>query len=154
VAAQPLEVARFESDLPKSFAPAGLAPRRAMVGAVEKVAHPLGEVPQRLLLHGMRPGRQPLAFGADRSQLGTLLVVTGRLASWLPVLLLLDGQIPHKPGMATMLGQYWHLLNTRKQPKPAHTRNIGAGTDKTPKGATRQFSPPATARSFHTPQIR
>jgi hypothetical protein len=78
----------------------------------------------------------------------------GCLASWPPVLLLLDGQIPYKPGMATMLGQYWHLLNTRKQSKPAHTRNIGAGTDKNPKGGTRQFSPPATAGSFHTPQIR
>lgn len=132
-AAQPLEVARFEPDLPKSLVPAGLAPRRATVGAVEKVAHRLGEVPQRLLLDGMRPGREPFAFGAGGSQLGTLLVVTGCLASWLPVLLLLYGQIPHKPGMATMLGQYRHLLNTRKQPKPAHTRNIGAGTDKTRK---------------------
>ena len=45
-AAQPLDVARFESDLPKSFMGAGLAPRRATVGAVEKVAHRLREVAQ------------------------------------------------------------------------------------------------------------
>jgi hypothetical protein len=152
-AAQPLEVARFESDLSKPFVPAGLTPRRATVGAPEKIAHRLGEVPQRLLLHRVRSGRQPLAFGAGGSQLGTLLVVTRRLASSLPVLLLLHGQIPHKPGMATMLGQYRRLLNTRKQPKPAHTRNIGASTDKTSKGGTGHFLPrlkPGVA----PPQIR
>jgi hypothetical protein len=153
-AAQPPEVARFESDLPKSFVPTGLTPRRATVGAVEEVAHRLGEVPQRLLLYCMRPGGQPLAFGARRCQLGTLLVVTGCLASWLPVLLLLNGKIPHKPGMATMLRQYWHLLDTRKQPKPAHTRTLGAATDKTPKGGTRQFPPPGYSQEFSPPRIR
>jgi hypothetical protein len=75
------------------------------VGTFEKVTHRLGEVPQRLLLHGLRPGRQPLVFAADRSQLSTLLVVTRRLAPRLPMLLLLYGQIPHKPGMTTMLSQ-------------------------------------------------
>jgi hypothetical protein len=152
-AAQPVEVARFESDLPKPFVPASLTPRRATAGAVEKVAHRLGEVPQRLLLHGVRPGRQPLVFGAGGSQLGTLLVVTGRLASWLPVLLLLCGQIPHKAGMATMLGQNCRLLNTRKQPKPAHTRNIGVSTDETSKGGTRHFLV-RLKPGVSTPQIR
>ena len=117
-AAQPVDVARFESDLPESFMGAGLTPRRATVGAVEKVAHRLGEVPQRSpasgrypqLLHGLRPGCQPVVFGAGRSQLGALLVVTGRLAARLPVLLLLDGQIPHKPGMTTVFGQRCRLL--------------------------------------------
>ncbi len=132
-AAQPLEMARFESDLPKPFMPAGLTPRRATVGAVEKVAHRLREVSQRLLLHGLRPGGEPVVFGAGRGQLGTLLVVIGRLALRLPVLLLLYGQIPHKAGMATMLGQYCRLLNARKQPKPAHTRNIDMSTDNTSK---------------------
>jgi multiple sugar transport system permease protein len=115
------------------------------VGAPEKIAHRLGEVPQRLLLHRVRSGRQPLAFGASGSPLGTLLLVARRLASSLPVLLLLHGQIPHKPGMATMLGQYRRLLNTRKQPKPAHTRNIGASTDK-PRKEERGISSPAKAR--------
>jgi hypothetical protein len=147
-AAQPLEVARFESDLPKTFMPAGLTPRRATVRPVERVAHRLREVPQRLLLHRLRPGLQPLAFGAGRSQLGTLLVVTGRLASWLPVLLLLYGQIPHKASVATMRGQYCRLLNARKQPKPAHTRNIGASTDNTLEKRNAAFPPPAKARRF------
>jgi hypothetical protein len=55
--------------------------------------------------------------------------------------------------MATMLGQYCRLLNTRKQPKPAHTRNIDASTDNTSKGGTRRFLPRLKPR-VSTPQIR
>jgi hypothetical protein len=128
-AAQPLDVARFESDLPESFMRAGLTPARAPVGAVEKVAHRLREVPQGLLLHRLRPGRQPVVVGAGRSQLGTLLVVAGRLAARLPVPLLLHGQIPHKSGMAAVFRQCSGLLRAGKQPKPAHTNNIGSTTD-------------------------
>lgn len=109
-----------------------------MVGAVEKVAHRLGEVPQRLLLHSLRPGFEPVVFGAGRRQLGTLLVVPGRLATRLPVLLLLHGKIPHKPGMATVFGQHCRLLRAGKQPKPAHINNLGSTTDNTPKGGKRR----------------
>ena len=140
-AAEPLDVARFESDLPESFLLAGLAPRRATVGAVKKVAHRLGEVAQRLLLHSLRSGCQPVVFGAGRCQLGTLLVVAGRLAAWLPVLVLLHGQIPHKPGMATVFGQYCRLLRAGKQPKPAHINNLGSTTDNRSKGGKRRFLP-------------
>jgi hypothetical protein len=152
-AAQLFEVARFESDLPKPFVFAGLTPGRATMGSVEKVAHRLCEVPQRLLLHGLRPGREPLVFGAGRRQLGTLIVVIRCSAARLPVLLLLDGQVPHKPGMATMLGQYCRLLKARKQPKPTHTDNIGARTDNTSKPGTRRFLPRLQPR-VSTPQIR
>ncbi len=108
---------------------ARFAPRGATVGAVKKVAHRLGEVAQRLKLHGLRPGRQPIVFRACRCQLGTLLVVAGRLAARLPVLLLLHGKIPHKPSMTTVLDQYRRLLDTGKQPKPAHIENLGSTTD-------------------------
>ena len=138
---EPFDVARFDSDLTESLVFAGLAPRRATVGAVQKAANRLGEVPQRLLLHSLRPGRQPVAFCAGRRQLGTLLVIPGRVATRLPVLVLLDGQIPHKPGMATMLGQYRSLLKTRKQPKPGHINNLGITTDNLPKGGQRRFRP-------------
>ena len=148
-AAQPVDVARFESDLPESFMRAGLTPRRATVGAVEKVAHRLREVAQRspasgrypLLLHGLRPGCQPVVFGAGRSQLGALLVVTRRLAAWLPVLLLLGGQIPHKPGMTTVFGQRCRLLRAGEQPKPAHSNNLGATTDNMAIRREAAFSP-------------
>ena len=121
-AAEPLDMARFQSDLPESFVLAGLPPCRATVGAVEKVAHRLRKVPQRLLLHGLRPGRQPIVLGTSRSQLSTLLVITGRLAALLPLLLLLDGQIPHKPSMLTVFAQHCGLLRAGKQPKPAHIK--------------------------------
>jgi hypothetical protein len=151
-AAQPLEVARFDSDLPESLILAGLAPRRATVGAVEKIAHPLGEIAQRLLLHRLRPGRQPLVFGPGRGQLGTLLVVTRRLAAWLPVPPLLDGKIPHKPGMATVFDQRRRLLNARKQPKPTHINNLGKTTDNMPKGGKRRCLP-RLQPGVSTPQI-
>jgi hypothetical protein len=140
-AVEPRDVARFDSDLAESFMRAGLAPRRATVGAVKEVAHRLGEVPQRLLLHRLRPGGQPVVFGAGRSQLGTLLVIPGRLAAWLPVPLLLNGQIPHKPGMTTVFGQRSRLLRAGEQPKPAHINNIGSTTDNPPKGGRRRLLP-------------
>ena len=118
---------------------AGLAPRWATVGAVKEVAHRLGEVPQRLLLHSLRPGFKPVVFGSGRRQLGTLLVVAGRVAAGLPVLLLLDGQIPHKPGMAAVFGQYRRLLEAGQQPKPAHINNLGTATDNRSKGGKRRF---------------
>jgi len=151
-AAQPLEVARFESDLTEPFVLAGLAPRRATVGTFDKVAHRLGEVAQGLLLHGLRSGCQPVIFGAGRSQLGTLFVVAGCLAAWLPVLLLLDGQIPDKPGMTTVLGQRCRLLRAGKQPKPAHINNLGTTTDNMPKGGKRRFLP-RLKPGISTPQI-
>jgi hypothetical protein len=65
------------------------------------------------------------------------------LAVWLPVLLLLllYGQIPHKPGVATMPGQRSRLLRAGKQRKPAHINNIGRTTDNLSKGGRRRFLP-------------
>jgi len=140
-AGEPLDAARFDSNLPESFMCPGLTPCGAAVGAVEEVAHRLCEVPQRLLLDGLRSGCQPVVFGAGRSQLGTLLVVRRRLAARLPVLLLFDGQIPHKPDMATVFGQCCRLLRAGKQPKPAHSSNIGSTTDNPPKGGYGACSP-------------
>ena len=148
-AVEPFDVVWFDSDLTESFMLAGLAPGRATVGAAEKVSHRLSEVPQRLLLHGLRPGCQPVVFGAHRRQLGTLLVILGCFSAWLPVLLLLYGKIPHKPGMATVLGQACRLLRARKQPKPAHINNLGRSTDNRPKGGKRRFPSPAEAEGFH-----
>jgi hypothetical protein len=68
-------------------------------------------------------------------------VISGRLAARLPVLLLLHGQIPHKPGMTTMLGQRGRLLRAGMQPKPAHSNNLGSTTDNLPKGGSGVFSP-------------
>ena len=105
---------RRNRDLPEPFVHTGFAPRRAPVRATEEVAHRLSEIPQRLLLHGLRTGRQPLVFGARRRQLGALLVVARRAAARLPMLLLLDRQVPRIPGMAAMFGQHCRLHSSRK----------------------------------------
>ncbi len=152
MAAQSLEVVRFEADLPEAFMLAGLTPCRAPVGAVEKVTHRLGEVSQGLLLDGVRSGRQPLVFRAGRRQLGTLLVVTRRVAARLPVLLLLDGKIPDEPGMPAVVGQRGCLLMAGKQPKPAHINNLGRTTDNMPDVGKRRFLRRPKPR-ISTPQI-
>jgi hypothetical protein len=139
--AEPVNVARFDADLSKSLMLTSLAPGGATVGAVEEVAHRLGEVAQRLLLHGLRSGCQPVVFGARSSQLGTLLVVARRLAAWLPMLLLLHCQIPHKPGVPTVRGQYSHLPRAGKQTEPTHSDNVTGATDNMPKGEKRRYSP-------------
>jgi hypothetical protein len=151
-AVQPLGMMRFHRDLPESFMHTGFAPRRAAVRSAEKVAHRLGEVPQSLLLHRLRPGRQPVVLAASRSQLSTLLVVPGRAAPRLPVQLLFDRQVPHKPGMATMLAQHHRLLSGGKQPISRHPGNLTATTDKSPKGETAS-PPPAKAKGMHAARI-
>ena len=138
---------RLDANLPKPFLHTGFAPLRAVMRPGEKVAHRLGEVPQRLLLHGLGACCQPVVLGAGDSQLSTLFVVARRAASRLPVLVLLDGQVPHEPRMATMLGQRRRLVSGRNQPVSRHTSNLAATTDKLPKG---QAGPaPAKARGIH-----
>ena len=68
------------------------------------------------------------------------------------MLLLLDGQIPHKPGMATVLGQHCRLLKAGKQPKPAHINNLGSTTDNCERREA-AFPPPAKARGFHAANL-
>jgi hypothetical protein len=74
------------------------------------------------------------------------------LAAWSPVLLLLDGQIPHKPSVTTMFGQCCRLLRAGKQPKPAHINNIRMSTDNLTKGGRRCFFP-RLKPGVSTPQI-
>ena len=146
-------VVRLDRDLAEPLVHTGLAPRRPAVRPGEKVRHRLGEVPQRLLLHGLRTCRQPAVLGANCGQLSGLLVVPRRAPAALPVLLLLDSQIPHIPSVAAMLAQRRRLFRGRKQPIPRRSATISATTDKSPKGGA-AFPPPANARGFHaaTPQ--
>jgi hypothetical protein len=116
--------------------------------AREEVPHGLGKVAQRLLLHGLRPGGKPAMLSACRGQLRALLVVARGLQSWPPVLLLLNSQVPHIPGMPAMLGQLHRLLSGGKQPISRHPRNLTATTDNSPKGEA-AFSPPAEATGFY-----
>jgi hypothetical protein len=53
--------------------------------------------------------------------------------------------------MATMFCQHCGLLNTGKQPKPAHSNNLGTITDNQLKGGKRRFRPRLKPR-VSTPQ--
>ena len=150
---QTFDMMRFHPDLPESFVYTGFTPRRAAVRSGEKVSHRLGEVPQGLLLHGLGASRQPVVLSTDLGQLSALLVVSGRAATRLPVLLLLDGQIPHIPGMATMLLQHHRLLSGGKQSVSRHTGNVAATTDKFLKGEA-AFCAPAKAMANHAATTR
>jgi hypothetical protein len=152
-AIQTLDVMRLDRDLPKSFMHIGFAPPRPAMRPGEEIPHRLSEIPQRLLLHRLGAGRQPVVLSACGSQLSTLLVVAGRATARPPVLVLLDGQIPHKPGMATMLAQRCRLLSSRNQPVSSHSRNLTLTTDKSTKGNT-ALPPPAKAGGFHAARIR
>ena len=115
-------MARLYPDLSEALMLAGLAPRRTAMGAGEKIPHGLREVTQRLLLHRLGPGRQPVVFGADLRQLRGLLVVPRSATARLPKLLLLHGQIPYEPRMPAMLQQHHLLGRRRQQPEPRHIR--------------------------------
>ncbi|MCU1696184.1 MAG: hypothetical protein JWR34_2247 [Mycobacterium sp.] len=152
-AVQTLDMMRFEGDLPKPLMHTRFAPCRATVSAGEKVLHSLREIPQRLLLQRLTPGTKPPVFGASLSQLRALFQVGGSLAPRLPVLLLLDGQVPHIPGLAAMIGQRRRLIGGRKQSVSRHPGNVTTSTDKLRKGDA-AFPPSADARGFYAARIR
>src|SRR5215208_3158727 len=112
----PLDVTRFHGDLPKSLVNTGLAPRRAVMRSVEEVLHGLGEIPQRVLLHGLTPSTKPPVLCTRLRQLRRLLQIAGRLATRLPVVLL-HRQIPYVPRIPTMRQQSLLLLRGRQQPE-------------------------------------
>lgn len=132
--AHTLDMVRSHADLSKSLVHTGFAPRRAAVRSGEEVPHGMGKVAQRLLLHSLRTRCQPFVLGTGGGQLGALLAITRRMASRLPVPLLLDGQVPHKPSVTTMSGQRHRLIGGRKQPVSRHAGNVAIDTDKTPEG--------------------
>ena len=134
-----LNVARLETDLPEAFMHPSFAPRRTPMGAGEDTPHGLREVPQRLLLHCLRPGRQPVVLGTNLSQLRALFVVSRGTKPWLPKLLLFHGQVPNKPGMPAMLQQHHLLERRRQQPKPRHIRNVTVDTDTNGHRTSAQF---------------
>nr|CRL67744.1 hypothetical protein CPGR_00571 [Mycolicibacterium malmesburyense] len=152
-AVQTFHVMGFHCDLAESFVHAGFAPGRAAMSPVEKISHRLREVPQRLLLHGLRTRRQPTMLGASRGQLSALLDVARGMTPRAPMLLLLDGQIPHKAGVATMLVQRGHLIRNRKQPVSSHTSNVATNTDKSARGVM-AAAPTPRAEGFPALRIR
>jgi hypothetical protein len=123
------DVLRLEPDLPEPFMHTCLPPRRPTMSAAHRITHSLSEVPQRLLLDCLRPGRQPITFGAYLSQLCGLLVIPRRAAPRLPKLLLLDGEIPDKSGMPAMFQQHLLLNRCWQQSEPRHSCKLARPTD-------------------------
>ena len=131
-AVQQFDVMRFQPDLPKPFMHTGFTPRRAPVCAAKIVLHGLCEIPQRLLLHRLAPGTKPRKRGARLGQLRALFHIAGSLTAWLPMLLLLHRQIPHKPRIPAVSQQDLLLLRGRQQPKPRHSRKVTTTTTDNP----------------------
>jgi len=128
---------------PESLIPPGLAPRRppGRVRRVEERGHGLGKVAQRLLLHRLGARGQPRVPGAGGGELPALLQVARRARpAGVPVRVLLDGQVPHIPGMAAVVPQHRFLGGRGEQPVPGHTNTLSDGTDISGE-VTRRFFP-------------
>ena len=103
--------------------PAGLAGSKTR-------RHGLGEVPQRLLLHHLRARGQPRVVGAGGGKLSALLQVAGcALASRVPVLVLLDCEIPDIPGVSTMSLHRHFLGRCGDQSVSGHANIVANETD-------------------------
>jgi hypothetical protein len=117
---------------PESLMPSGLAPRRppSRVSWVEERGHRLGEVPQRLLLHHLRTSGQPGELRPRLGELPALLQVAwGALPAGMPVLVLLDGQVPDVPGVAAVVTQHLFLVGSGKQSVPGHANTLSSTSD-------------------------
>ncbi|MCW2948815.1 MAG: hypothetical protein JWR24_5532 [Actinoallomurus sp.] len=117
----------------------------------EEVGHGLGEIPQRLLLHRLRPHRQPPERFTGYGQLATLLPIARRTRPpQPPMLMLLHRKIPHKTGMRAMLQQH-PLLGGRGLKTEPHPNTLTTTTD-IPR-RERRFLPGPKAE-VSTPRIR
>jgi hypothetical protein len=138
---------------PEPLIPAGLAPRRSpgRVRRVEERGHRLGEVPQRLLLHRLGPGRQPRVPGPGLGELPALLQVTWRaLPARAPVAVLLDGQVPDVPGVRAVIPQHRVLGGRGEQPVPGHANTLSNTTDIS--GEVKRRSLPGLKAGVSTPR--
>ncbi|MCW2944115.1 MAG: hypothetical protein JWR24_832, partial [Actinoallomurus sp.] len=136
---------------PKPLMPAGFAPRGPAMRTGEEVAHGLGEIPQRLLLHRLRPRRQPPERFTRLGQLPRLLPLARRTRTPRPpMLMLVHRKIPHKTGMRAVLQQH-PLLGGRGLKTKPHTNTLTTTTD-TPR-RERRFLPGPKAE-VSTPRMR
>ncbi len=129
IPAQFLDMARPNCNLPKSFVHTGLTPRRTPVRTAEEILHRLCKIPQRLLLHRLTSSSKPFKLSSRLCQLRRLHVIAGRLSAPLPMLLLLDRQVPHIPCIPAVSQQNPLLFRGGHQPEPRHDCTIAVATD-------------------------
>jgi hypothetical protein len=130
-----------------------LAATGAAVGAGVEVPHRLAEVPQRLLLHILRSGRQPRVLRPRLGEHPRLFDVTGQRPHRPPLLVdvlvpvpvdpprcrpvglqgaelvQIPGQVPHIPGVRAVPEQDSFLLKRGVQPVPGHATTVPGTTD-------------------------
>jgi hypothetical protein len=117
-----LDTGSLWADDAETFTPPGSAPARAAMATGDVVAACLIEVPQRLLLDGLRSLAQPRERGSRLGQLPCLLNKSRRRRLTLPPHgPLLKGQIPYVPGMRAMQQQPVSLCRAGIQPIARHT---------------------------------
>jgi hypothetical protein len=132
VTGQVTNLAWPDSNKPKSFVPPRFPPRRPprRIPPVEESGHRSSEVSQGLLLHHLGALLQPWVFCAGGGKLPTLLQIPrGATATQAPVRMLLDGQVPHKPGMRVVVPQHRILGGRWEHPVPGHANTIAMPTD-------------------------
>ena len=97
------------SGTPHPGRPCATRPPRRVRRVEEGLQRPI-KVAQRLLLHRVGTRGQPWVFGAGGGELAALLqVARGARAARVPVLVLLDGQVPDVPGVAAVVPQHRFL---------------------------------------------
>jgi hypothetical protein len=132
VAGQVAYFAWTDRDDPKSFVPPSFPPRRSpgWVSRVKECGHRSSEIPQGLLLDHLRALLQPWVLCAGGCKLPTLLQISrSTSATRTPVQVLLDGQVPHEPGMRAVAPQHRLLNGRREHPVPRHANTIAIPTD-------------------------
>src|SRR5208337_3852466 len=89
-----------------------------------------GEVPQGLLLYHLRTCGQPGVLRAGGGKLPALFQVTRRTrAARAPVRVLLDGEVPHEPGMGAVVPQHGLLGGRGEQAVPGHANILATAAD-------------------------
>ena len=138
---------------PEPLIPPGLAPRRppGPVARIEEPGHRPAEVAQRLLLHHLGAGRQPRVLRPRAGELPALLQVTRRACpARAPVPVLLDGQVPHVPGLAAVVPQHRFLGGGGEQPVPRHANTLSNTADNS--GEVKRRFLPRLKAGASTPQ--
>ncbi len=117
---------------PEPLVPSRLTPRRAPIRIlrIQECGHRPGEIPKGLLLHRLGSGSQPCMLRPGLGELPALLDIAWRpRAARAPVRVLLDGQIPHVPGVRAVIAHYRFLGGRGDQPVSGHTNTVAMTTD-------------------------
>ncbi len=138
---------------PEPLVPSCLTPRRAplRILRIQECGHRPGEIPKGLLLHRLGSGSQPCMLRPGLGELPALLDIAWRpRATRAPVRVLLDGQIPHVPGVRAVIAHCRLLGGRGEQPVSGHTNTVAMTADIS--GGVKQRFLPGPKASVSTPR--